>query len=667
MEFPNALTDRYHLASHLARGGMADVYQGQDTLLGRRVAVKMLHAQYSNDEAFVKRFRREAQAAANLAHPNIVGIYDWGQADTTYFIVMELVDGRSMRDVLRSEGALLPRRAAEIGLEVASALSAAHRAGLVHRDIKPGNILLATNGSVKVTDFGIARAWDDSQELTRTGAVIGTATYFSPEQAQGAPADERSDVYSLGVVMYEMLSGRPPFSGDSPVAVAYQHVSATASPPSSINPDVPPEMDAVVMRAMQKEPALRYQTAEELRADLAKVLAGQTPTAVPVTVAAAAVAPMAVAGGDHGAATRVLPAQSGTSQLPTQTSPTLEDRGPSQVPFILTAFGLLGLLGVLVFLVFQLAANRTPAEGQVTVPNVVNMDRATALATLQLAGLRVDVREEASDTVPELTVIRTDPVAGQLVDPDSLVIVYLSEGAEQFAVPQLVGQTEVVAVGLIEEARFVVGSVTRRPDPNAPAGQVIEQTPVAGVELSAGTPINLVVSQGPLEFALAEYSNQEENTVFAALAELGLRWNTRQENSDSVPDGTVIRTEPVAGTMVKAGDIILLIVSSGRGAVAVPDVFGRTENAARDILEEAGFQMRVEVGRQAVTDPDLDDRVVRQFPDAGTQAQPGSVVTVTLGEFTAPTTTTTTTSTTTTTTASSTTTPCVTNPGGNCP
>jgi beta-lactam-binding protein with PASTA domain len=573
-----------------------------------------------------------------------------------------------MRDVLRSEGALLPRRAAEIGLEVASALSAAHRAGLVHRDIKPGNILLATNGSVKVTDFGIARAWDDSQELTRTGAVIGTATYFSPEQAQGAPADERSDVYSLGVVLYEMLSGRPPFSGDSPVAVAYQHVSATASPPSSINPDVPPEMDAVVMRAMQKEPALRYQTAEELRADLAKVLAGQTPTAVPVTVAAAAVAPMAVAGGDHGAATRVLPAQ-GPPQLATQTSPTLEDRGPSQVPFILTAFGLLGLLGVLVFLVFQLAANRTPSEGLVTVPNVVDMDRATALATLQQAGLRVDVREEASDTVPELTVIRTDPVAGQLVDPDSLVIVYLSEGAEQFAVPQLVGQTEVVARGLIEEAGFVVGDVTLVPNPDAPAGQVIEQTPVAAVEISAGTPINIVVSQGPLEFALAEYSNQEENTVFAALAELGLRWNTRQENSDSVPDGTVIRTEPVAGTMVKAGDIILLIISTGPGAVDVPDVFGRTENGARDILEEAGFQMRVEVGRQAVTDPNLDDRVVRQFPDAGTQAQPGSVVTVTLGEFTPPPTTTTTTTTTSTTTTSSTTstTTCVTNPGGNCP
>ena len=407
MNFPHPLTERYHLASHLARGGMADVYLGQDTLLGRRVAIKVLHAQFSNDEAFVKRFRREAQAAANLANPNIVGVYDWGQAGNTYFIVMELVDGRSLRDVLRSEGALLPRRAAEIGAEVASALAAAHRAGLVHRDVKPGNILLATDGTVKVTDFGIARAWDDSAELTKTGAVIGTATYFSPEQAQGTPADERSDVYSLGVVMYEMLAGRPPFQGDSPVAVAYQHVSSSAAPPSTLNNDVPPELDAVVIRALQKDPAFRYQTADEFKADLTRILAGQAPNvptaAVPATLPAGAL--------EAAAATRVMTHPASPSPH-TQTMPSLPDRGPSQIPFILTAFGLLTLLALLVFLVFRLASDdQTPVTELIPVPEVVGMTEAEAADVLRAAGFRVELRPEASEEVAEGIVIRTSPPA----------------------------------------------------------------------------------------------------------------------------------------------------------------------------------------------------------------------------------------------------------------
>ena len=285
MEPSRTLADRYELLGHIARGGMADVFEARDTLLGRRVAVKVLHSQFSSDEAFVKRFRREAQAAANLSHPNIVGIYDWGQEGSTYFIVMELIEGRSLRDVLREDGPLLPRRAIEISAEVAAALSVAHRSGLVHRDIKPGNMLLTADGTVKVTDFGIARAWDDSSELTKTGAVIGTATYFSPEQAQGTPADERSDIYALGVVMYEMLAGRPPFSGESPVAVAYQHVSSLAVQPSLDNPDVPNELDAIVMRALEKDPDARYQTADDLRHALLLFLRGETPATVPAAEA----------------------------------------------------------------------------------------------------------------------------------------------------------------------------------------------------------------------------------------------------------------------------------------------------------------------------------------------------------------------------------------------
>ena len=248
------LSGRYQLVAHLARGGMADVYEAEDTLLNRRVAIKILHPNFAADQAFVTRFRREAQAAANLSHPNIVAIYDWGQDTDTYYMVMELIEGRTLREILKAEGAMLPRRAAEIAAEAAAALEVAHQAGVFHRDIKPGNIMITSDGGVKVTDFGIARALDDSEELTKTGAVIGTATYFSPEQAQGLPADGRSDIYSLGVVLYEMLSGRPPFTGESPVAVAYQHVSEYPPTPVQVSPEVPAELSMIVETAMAKNP-----------------------------------------------------------------------------------------------------------------------------------------------------------------------------------------------------------------------------------------------------------------------------------------------------------------------------------------------------------------------------------------------------------------------------
>ena len=631
MESGRLLAERYELISHIARGGMADVWEARDTLLNRRVAVKLLHQQLSDDRAFVERFRREARAAANLSHPNIVSIYDWGEEGSTYFIVMELIDGRSLRDIIKREGALLPRRAAEIAAEIAAALSVAHREGIIHRDTKPANVLLAADGTVKVTDFGIARAWNDSEELTRTGAVIGTATYFSPEQARGDQADERSDIYSLGVVLYEMLTGLPPFTGDSPVSIAYQHVQEPAMLPSADNPDIPHDLERIVMRAMDKTPELRYQSALDVREDLLRTLRGAEPIG--------AAPPLA----DR--PTQVLqemPAPAPTVP-PDETYRQIAPEQSSQMPFYATVGILVVSLVVLLVILFQsFGGDSTQVIEDVQVPNVVGLEELAAVNRLEQANLRANVIPTASAEVEIGLVVGTRPEAGTLVAENEFIDVIVSTGPQDVQVPNVVGVSLEVAEDRLTRLNLEIGEITEQVSEDVEEGFVIAQDPADGELVPPESTIDLIVSTGPEPLVLEDYRGRSQREVQTLLEDAGVTVEIVMEFDDSVAAGFVTRTRPGPGTEVVAGESVTVFVSEGPEPVALPSLIGRDEAQARALVESLGLVLQVSAGT-VDAGPDLAGLIAEQFPDAGTNMLPGEIVVVTLGAEVVTTTTTTTT------------------------
>ncbi len=660
---PTVFGGRYELHRRLARGGMAEVFLARDQLLDRPVAVKVLFQEFAADPSFVERFRREAQAAANLSHPNIVGVYDWGREGSTYYIVMEYVEGRSLSDVIRNEGPLSPSRVAEIASDVAAALGFAHKGDVVHRDMKSGNVIVSPTGQVKVADFGIATAISGGAQagLTQTGAVMGTATYFSPEQAQGKPLDGRSDLYSLGVVMYEMLTGRPPFAGDNPVSIAYKHVQEMPEPIAALRPGVPMALQAITAKLLNKDPELRYPTAADLQADLRRFQAGTSalapaaPAAPPAPATPAPAAPAEPLYAPLASAPVAAPAAPATqvNRLPDYSAGGYG--GPPGDPYqddyyddydrperrtglwVAATVALLALLIVLIVVMLKVfgggdGASTTPT---VTVPNVTELDRNLAVQKLNERGLELgELTSEVSEDIPEDRIISQDPPAGTEVDEGTAVNLVFSAGPDAIEVPVLVGLTEEAALFELTRAGFETPEIRRERVNDVEKGTVAAQQPEAGQKLAPTGVVIITVSEGPLNAMVPNLEGQTEADAKVKLEDETLYgWvvTIKTEASADIEKGFVIGTNPTPGSMLEIGMPIELIVSSGPAVVRVPNVIGKTQNEAKATLEAAGLVWVPD--SKVITDPatQTPGRIIDQLPAGGVDVEEGAEVTIFVG------------------------------------
>lgn len=583
MTQPRRLGGRYELDGVVGRGGMAEVYRARDLRLDRIVAIKTLRSDLARDHTFQARFRREAQSAASLNHPAVVAVYDTGEDVTdgtpVPYIVMEFVDGRTLRDLLRQDRRLLPERAAELVDGILRALDYSHRGGIVHRDIKPANVMITRAGDVKVMDFGIARAMADSAAtMTQTAQVIGTAQYLSPEQARGERVDARSDIYSTGCVLYELLTGQPPFTGDSPVAIAYQHVREEPIPPSQIDPDIPAWCDAIVLKAMAKDPAHRYQSAGEMRADIQRAMSG-----MPVDAQTTAL------NNSYGPGTRMMTSTQGAAGPATQRTTTVPayeyddaegggrggrrrasgggNRALKTAAWILVP---LLIIGAFIGIGYTfLNSGGTPADQSVEIPSLATQTERAAVKELETLGLKAEVTKEFSTDVDKGVVIRTDPDAGAKAKKGDTVKVVVSKGAETVKVPEgLIGLAPEDARAILEEAGLTATISTKTS--SKPQGKVMETDPAAGEPIEKGGKVTLYVPKQLV--AVPSVIGLTEGDASKAIKGLGLKVKADKQPSDQ-PKGTVIQQNPGEGAKVAPGTTITIVVSEGQELTTPTDPF----------------------------------------------------------------------------------------------
>tara|TARA_B100001250_G_scaffold58435_1_gene45405 strand:- start:379 stop:2148 length:1770 start_codon:yes stop_codon:yes gene_type:complete len=586
MKIGQIIKDRYEVVELLGEGGMAYVYKAKDMQLERMVAIKTLKPNYVEQTTFVERFKREAQTAANLNHPNIVQIFDWGIEEEPYF-VMEYIEGNTLTSIIANKKTVSLGDVLFIGAQVANGLHAAHSQGLVHRDIKPGNIMITPGGKVKVTDFGIVSLQNEESDITKTGSVLGTASYISPEQAQGKPVSVESDLYSLGTVLYELITGNPPFEAESPIATATKHLTEKPEKPSKYRKDLPKGVENAILKLLHKTTKDRFKSAEDLRA--------------------------------------VLLQQRNQLEM-IQTQENLVDLTNPNIKYKFTLPALIVSMALVLGTFWTLSQifDGLPVDGGaptlVEIPDLTGSDQAEALSNLQALGFKVGIENSANPSVPSGAVIKTQPPANTVTSPDTLVTIIVSVGPEAFPIPYIIDLETARGVYIIEQNGFVVGQKLEVNDDNIPRGFIISQNPIAGTKMSPGSNVDLVISKGPSLIEISNLSRKSLVDAIQILETLGLEYEFIEEYSEDVSVGLVSKTIPEAGEIVTPDQVITIIVSLGI-KIEVPEVEGLSYQEALDILEEAGLLATIK--------GDSNGRIVKQIPRGGEFADPETPIELT--------------------------------------